>query len=487
MTGDPATAALLQLAALSGVDWSQTAVEVQAPALATPFFGEEAAAAALAAGAAEAAGLWAMRTGETQSVAVDTREAAASLVGFLFQRFDDPARAPTRVMPATAANGFLPTGDGRWVYIHPSFDESAGHLKLLGCADTPDAVRAALAGWTAPDLEAATAQAGLCAAMVRTPEEWDASDQGRLLAATPIVEVTRIGDGPPVPFAHAPDAPLSGVKVLDLTRVLAGPACARALASHGAEVLHISGPDLPNFEPFVSDTGHGKRCAFLDLKTAAGRERLLGLVSQADVFSQGYRTGAMERLGFGPEALAAARPGLIHVSINCYGHEGGWATRPGWEQLAQTVSGMAHIQGAAQVGDGSEPALLPAAVNDYTTGYLAAFGTMVALRRRAVEGGSWRVRVSLTRTAMWVRGLGLRAEAAVEPFAPDELAAWSIREDGGWGPVAFLRPPARMSRTPAKWLWPSVRLGSDAATFLPHSWAGDHEEHGGEGGAGDRR
>lgn len=460
MTDDPATAALLQLAALSGSDWGQTAVDVQTPALATPFFGEEAAAAALAAGAAEAAGLWALRTGERQSVAVDTREAAASLVSFLFQRFDDPARAPSRVAPATAANGFLPTGDGRFVYIHPSFDESAGHLKLLGCADTPEAVRAALARWTAPDLEAATARAGLCAAMVRTPDEWDATDQGRLLAAAPIVEVTRIGDGPPVPFPAAPDAPLSGVKVLDLTRVLAGPACARALASHGADVLHISGPDLPSFAPFVSDTGHGKRCAFLDLKMAAGRERLLGLVDEADVFSQGYRSGALERLGFGPEALAVARPGLIHLSINCYGHEGGWATRPGWEQLAQTVSGMAHVQGA-----GGEPALLPAAVNDYTTGYLAAFGAMVALRRRAAEGGSWRVRVSLTRTAMWVRSLGLREGGEVEPFSSDELAAWSIRENGGWGPVAFLRPPVRMEKTPAAWMRPSVRLGTDAAAW----------------------
>jgi crotonobetainyl-CoA:carnitine CoA-transferase CaiB-like acyl-CoA transferase len=452
--------ALAQLTALSGADRVTATITEGPPALETPFLGEEAAAAALAAGAAEAAGLWALRTGEDQTVSVDTREAAASLVSFLFQRFDDPARAPTRAPPATAANGFLPTGDGRFVYLHPSFDESAGHLKLLGCADTPAAVRAALARWTAPDLEAATAEAGLCAAMVRTPDEWDASDQGRRLAATPIVEVTRIGDGPPVPFSPAPDAPLSGVRVLDLTRVLAGPACARALASYGADVLHISGPDLPSFAPFVSDTGHGKRCAFLDLKTAAGRETLQGLVGQADVFSQGYRTGALARLGFGPEALAAVRPGLIHVSINCYGHEGDWAGRPGWEQLAQTVSGMAHVQGA-----GGEPALLPAAVNDYTTGYLAAFGAMVALRRRAVEGGSWRVRVSLTRTAMCVRGLGLRTGVDALPFTGDELAAWSIREDGGWGPVSFLRPPVRMAKTPAAWTRPSVKLGSNAAVW----------------------
>lgn len=462
-TDTPATAALAQLAALAGPATRPTpTVRTGAPALATPFFGEEAAAAALAAGGAEAAGLWALRTGGDQTVAVDTREAAASLVSFLFQRFEDPARAPDRPPITTAAQTFYPCGDGRWVFLHQSFDNGAGVLSVLGCEDTAQAVRKALAGWTAPDLEEAFAKAGVCGAMVRTPGEWDACDHGRRLAATPLVEVERIGDGPPVPFAGSPTAPLSGVRVLDLTRVLAGPACGRTLAAYGADVLNISGPDLPFVPPFVSDTGHGKRAAFLNLKTVADREALLGLVDQADIFTQGYRSGAMERLGLSAEALTARRPGLIHVSINCYGHEGDWAGRPGWEQLAQTVSGMAHVQG----GDG-EPALLPAAVNDYTTGYLAAFGAMVALRRRAVEGGRWRVRVSLTRTAMWVRGLGLRTGAAVEPFSSDELAGWSIREDGGWGPVNFLRPPVRLGRTPAVWALPSVPLGTHAPIFLP--------------------
>ncbi len=457
----PAATALSDLARCAGVTaWPFANIEQRDPALTTPFFGEEAAAAALAAGAAEASSLWTIRTGQTQAVSAHTREAAASLVSFLFQRFEDSARAPVRAMPATAANGFLQTGDSRWVYVHPSFDESVGHLAMLGCEDTPAAVRAALARWTAPDLEDAAANAGLCLAMVRTPDEWDATAQGRLLAATPVVEVTRIGDGPPVPLPVGGEAPLSGVRALDLTRVLAGPACARALAGFGADVLHISGPNLPSFEPFVSDTGHGKRCAFLDLKTAEGRHRLNTLVGEADIFSQGYRSGALERLGFGAEALAALRPGLIHVSINCYGHDGDWATRPGWEQLAQTVSGMAHVQGGA-----GDPTLLPAAVNDYTTGYLAAFGAMVALRRRATEGGSWRVRVSLTRTAMWVRGLGLRDPEA-RAFSSDELAAWSIHEDGGWGPVTFLRPPVRMAATPARWALPSVKLGSGEAMWM---------------------
>ncbi|MFZ5670916.1 MAG: CoA transferase [Pseudomonadota bacterium] len=455
--------AIEALAALSPGGWGETAVRMGPPALATPFYGEAAAAAALAAGAAEAGAIWRTRTGVSQAAAVDTREAAASLISFLFQRFEDPALAPARDLPTTAANGFLPCGDGRFVYLHPSFDDSRGHLALLGCEDRPEAVRAALAGWRAADLEAAAAKAGLCAAMVRSPGEWDRSDQGRRLAATPLVEVTRIGEGPPVPFPAEGDGPLSGVRVLDLTRVLAGPACARTLAAHGAEVLHISGPGLPSVPPFVADTGHGKRCAVLDLKTLAGRERLWALAAEADVFSQGYRSGALDRLGFSAEAMAARRPGIVHVSINCYGHDGDWAERPGWEQLAQTVSGMAHVQGGAPDG-GGEPALLPAAVNDYTTGYLAAFGTMVALRRRAQDGGSWRVRVSLTRTAMWVRSLGLHADAA-SPFTPGELAGWSLRETAGFGPVSFLRFPATMAATPPRWRRPSEPLGTHDAAW----------------------
>lgn len=453
-------AAYAELASLAGMERPSPAFTVGAPALATPFLAEDAAAAALAAGAAEAAELWALRTGEDQAVSVDTREAAASLTSFLFQRFEDPARAAARPPITTAAQTFYPCGDGRWVFLHQSFDNGAGVLSVLSCEDTPDAVRRTLRDWKAADLEDAFARAGVCGAMVRTPEAWDAGDHGRRLAATPLIEIERVGDCPPPAFADQPAAPLSGVRVLDLTRVLAGPACGRTLAAFGADVLNISGPDLPFVAPFVADTGHGKRAAFLDLKSVADRQRLLGLVDQADVFVQGYRTGAMERLGLSADALTARRPGLIHVSINCYGHEGDWAMRPGWEQLAQTVSGMAHVQGGA-----GAPALLPAAVNDYTTGYLAAFGAMVALRRRAAEGGSWRVRVSLTRTAMWVRGLGLREGLQALPFTDDELAGWSIREDGGWGPISFLRPPVRMEKTPAAWLRPSVKLGTDAAVW----------------------
>lgn len=462
-----AASALASLESAVGRRFDGVAFDVDAPAVATPFQADEAAAAALAAGASEAAAIWRTRTGHGQDVTVATREAAASLVSFLMMRFDDPARAPIRPPITTAAQTFYRCGDGRWVFLHQSFDNGAGVMSVLGCEDEREAVTRAVADWKGQDLEDAFAAAGVCGAMVRSPEEWDATDQARLLTATPVVEVRRVGDAPPVPFAVDGAAPLDGVRALDLTRVLAGPACARTLAAYGADVLNIAGPDLPSIPPFVADTGHGKRSALLDLKSPAEREALLGLVDGADVFAQGYRSGAMERLGLSAAELIARRPGLIHVSINCYGHEGDWERRPGWEQLAQSVSGMAHVQGGAQ-HEGGEPTLLHAALNDYTTGYLAALGVLIALRRRAVEGGSWTVRTSLTRTAMWVRSLGTDADRAarVRSLSAEEIGGWSTRSDTGFGPASHLRFPVTMSETPPGWRLPAVPLGTHEAVWL---------------------
>jgi crotonobetainyl-CoA:carnitine CoA-transferase CaiB-like acyl-CoA transferase len=441
-------------------------VEIQSgpAALSTRFAADEAASAALAAGATLAADLWRLRSGERQTVSVATREAAAGLVGFTYQRFANASHAPA--MPGadgrhrTAANGFMPTRDGRVVFLHPSFPDSVPKMmRLLGCPDERGAVLATVAKWDAPALEAAIAEAGLCGAMVRSPQEWDASEQGRVLAARPVVEVTKIADSPPEPMPGNGDMPLSGLRVLDLTRVLAGPTCARTLAQYGAEVMCISSPNLPSVPAFVSDTGHGKLAAFLDLTVEDERERLRELVRQSDVFSQGYRAGALERLGFGALELARLRPGIIYTSINCYGHEGPWSGRPGWEQLAQTVSGMAHVHGG-QAG----PKLQPGAVTDYTTGFLAAFGSMIALWRRAHYGGSYLVRVSLAQTGMWIRGLGVAGPERLDSVVPlegPEVEGFTMTSETGYGPMTYLRPPVRMSATPTRWKRPAVPLGSN--------------------------
>jgi crotonobetainyl-CoA:carnitine CoA-transferase CaiB-like acyl-CoA transferase len=434
-----------------------------APALDTRFFADEAAAAAIAAGAVVVADIWTLRGGAAQDVAVNTREAGAGLVGFRLQRFADKTKAPEMrgqlELARTAAHGFHKTRDGRYVFLHPSFPESTKRLlQLLNCPDTPDDVAATMLKWDALDFENAVAAAGACAGLARTPEEWDTSEQGRILATRPVVEVIKIGDSMPEPFAPEGEMPLDGVRVLDLTRVLAGPTCGRTLAQYGADVMAVSSPRLPSVPYFVSDTGHGKRAAFVDLETPEGRIAMRELLHDADVFVQGYRQGALERRGFGPLELARLRPGIVTTAINCYGHEGPWRGRPGWEQLGQTVTGMAAMHGGAE-----GPKLQPGAVTDYTTGFLAAFGTLLALQRRALYGGSYLVRVSLAQTAVWIRRMGLRAaDETARALGEDEIKAWSIASETGFGPMTHLRPPVTMRATPARWRRGAVPLGTDA-------------------------
>jgi crotonobetainyl-CoA:carnitine CoA-transferase CaiB-like acyl-CoA transferase len=432
------------------------------PILATRFRAGAAAAAVIAAQALAAADLWTLRGGAEQRIEVDTRAAAAALTSFAWQRHAGAA-FERQANPTTA---LYRARDGAWIHLHGGFRSREGTLALLGCADEGEAIARAVASSNAQELEDALAEHGLCGARLRTAAEWRQHPQGAALAQAPVVELRRIGDAPlwPLGGARADQAgarPLSGIRVLDLTRVLAGPTCARTLAEHGANVLHVRSPKLPFIEPFVIDTNPGKRSCYLDLERSDDTQRLRDLVGEADVFSQGYRPGALARRGFSPEALAALRPGIIVVSINCYGHDGPWVARPGWEQLAQTVTGMAHEHAGAE-----RPMLVPAAVNDYITGYLGALGVMRALARRASEGGSWQVRVSLSRTAMWVMSIP-RVPADAAPIGLDAaaLAPWLIEMDTKWGRLTRLGPIARMSATAPRWDLPPAPLGSDSPAW----------------------
>jgi crotonobetainyl-CoA:carnitine CoA-transferase CaiB-like acyl-CoA transferase len=432
------------------------------PVIATTFRAGEAAAAVLAANATAAADLWCARGGRPQHIEVDVRAAAASLVSFLYLRYQG-ATLDRRGLATTA---LYRTRDGRWVHLHGGFNSREGTLALLNCDDDAGAIAKAVASWDAQALEDALAERGVCGAKLRSADEWRAHPQGIALAQVPVVEILRIGDADreplPGPRAGVQGArPLSGVRVLDLTRVLAGPTCARTLAEHGAEVLHVRSPMLPSIEPFVIDTNPGKRSCYLDLDSKSDIDQLRALVRDAHVFSQGYRPGALARRGFSPANIAEMRPGIIVVSIDCYGHEGPFAGRPGWEQLAQTVTGMAH----EHAGD-EHPALVPAAINDYTTGYLGALGVMCALARRAAEGGSWHVRVSLTRTAMWIMSLPRVArDAKPGGFDVASISPWIIEMDTAWGPLTRLGPIARMSETPPRWDLPPAPLGSNPAAW----------------------
>ena len=218
---------------------------------------------------------------------------------------------------------------------------------------------------------------------------------------------------------------------------------------------------LANVPAFVMDTSHGKRSCCIELDDPDGAATLRRLASQADVFAQGYRGGSLAGRGFGPEDLAELRPGIVVVTINCYGDVGPWRLRPGWEQMAQTVSGLAEGQGGRD-----HPALLPAAACDYTTGYLAALGTMAALWRRAREGGSYHVHASLCQTAAWFTTTEIPDPAAAgEATGFGDVAEYLTESGTPFGRVRHLAPVAQLSVTPTRWETPTSPIGTHPPTW----------------------
>ena len=457
MTSQGELSRLLQLTKLPAADTVD--IRGRDPVMPSRFKIGEAAATALAACGVAANTIWTASGGKHQHIEVDTAGAAVSLISFLCQRLDDgsePQRDPNRPLV-----GFYQAKDGRWVHLHGAFpDLAAGTLSVLGCDASAESIRASVSRWDGQALEDALAEAGMCGAMARTREEWLAHPQGEALQSVPPVSIKRIADSPIEPIP-ARARPLEGVRVLDLTRVLAGPTCARTLASHGANVLKINSPNLPSVPPFVIDTGHGKRSAFLDLNQENDHKQLKSLILSADIFSQGYRKGALAKRDLGPEQLAEQRPGIIYVSINAYGHVGPWAARPGWEQLAQTASGVAVDEGSLEA-----PRLIAAAATDYTTGYLGALGAMAALYRRSIEGGSYHVEVSLAQTANWLYEFGLfEGDLALPNFDPAIAAPYMVSSDTGFGRLHHLGPIIRMSETEPRWEQVSVPLGHHPAKW----------------------
>jgi hypothetical protein len=334
---------------------------------------------------------------------------------------------------------------------------------LLGVTEEDrSAVAKAVLNWNALDLEEAIIAAKGAGGMVRTHAEWAKHPQSAAIAALPLLEIIRIGDAPAEPLPVG-NRPLSGIRVLDLTRVLAGPTCARTLAEHGADVLKITGAHLPNLGYQEFDTGHGKLSAQLDLRQQSDIDILRGLVRQGDVFSQGYRPGTLGGRGLSPEELAAIRPGLVYVSLCAFSHAGPWASRRGFDTVVQTVSGITSRQAEVVPAKTPGPQFYPVSAIDYCTGYLMAFGAMVALKRRATEGGSWLVRISLAQIGKFIVDLGEVAESAARDapaeFTPEELERWSMVSDTPNGKLRHLRPTVQLSETQPYWARPSVPLG----------------------------
>ena len=403
-----------------------------------------------------------LRTGRRQSVGVEMRRALASFRSERYLRIDDgpPPALRDPIM------GFYETRDGRWIQLHTNFPHHLqGVLKVLGASNDHASVVQAIRGWDGATLDQALADAGLCAALIRSPDEWAAHEQAQAIASLPLFQIERIGDAPAEP-PRRDDAsrPLAGVRVLDLSRIIAGPVAGRALAQHGADVLMINGPHLPNIAPLVIDNSRGKRSAVLDLRDAEQRERLLGLVRDADVFLQAYRPGALAARGLSPEALAQVRPGIVYVSVCAYSHAGPWAQRRGFDSLVQSASGIAWTERRAAGWD--EPKHLPCQALDHATGYLAAFGAMVALARRATEGGSWHVRVSLAQTGRWLQSFGLIEDGWEAPdVGIDDVRDCLGTVQSEFGSVLGVLPAEQMEATPAYFGLPPSRVGAHDASW----------------------
>src|SRR6266446_1698626 len=412
------------------------------PQLPSSFRVAAAAQASIAAAGLAAAQIWKLRAEQSQNVAVDMRHAVVECRSERYLRVD--GKPPPPAWDAIA--GIYKTRDQRFVRLHTNFRHHRDAVcKVLNCKPERDEVQAALMQWDGEAFETAAYAGGCVVALMRPYDKWSDLPHAKALAELPLISIEKIGDAAPKPWP-AGDRPLAGVRVLDLSRVIAGPVAGRTLAVHGADVLLISGPDLPAIPWLTIDTGRGKLASFVELKREQGRVVLRDLLASADIFSQGYRPSALASLGFSPEDAARISPGIVYVSLSAYGHAGPWAERRGFDSLVQTATGFNHAEGRAAGIDG--PKELPAQMLDHATGYLMAFGAMMARARQSREGGSWHVRVSLAQTGRWLWNLGRVADG----FKTEDLKGDAVRPFVEAVPSGFwARPAMPLGSHPPQW------------------------------------
>lgn len=376
-----------------------------------------------------------------------------------------------------------------WVRIHANFGHHRdGALALLGLragdGTSKTDVEHALQAWRAEDFEHATAERGLVVAALRTHSQWLAHAQAQAVARRPLFAIEDIAAcalfhwsggqldsrnkrlTAPVQRVGTKQAlPLQGLRVLDLTRILAGPICGRALAAYGADVLLVNSPYLPNIEA-IADTSRGKRSAHVDLHTEQGKAVLRQLIADADIFVQGYRPGALQALGFGPEEVAAINPHIVYVSLSAYGVQGPWSQHRGFDSLVQTATGFNADESAA-AGldlDTDAPRALPMQILDHATGYLMAFAALTALLRQREQGGARHVQLSLARTGLWLRSLGRVDKGFITP--KPSLEPYLYTQASGFGQLTGLTHSACLSGVQLKWALASMPPG----THAPQWW-----------------
>lgn len=459
---------------------------------------------AMAAGLGAAA-IWKDRTGQDQDVAIDLREALYNvnpLITLIMQHrlavgalpADDPvvrgfSFVPTindRWLQAPVGLGnpmsFVPfqTRDGRFANItgaYPHLYDRA--LNVLKATPNRESIAAAVRTWDAEALEDALAESRAVGAIHRTTAEWAAHPEGRHLGARPLIDIVKVGDSPPVPWTPNPQQPLSGIKTLSLTHVIAGSTTARTLSEYGAEVLHVVRDQSFEHEAIWTDVNVGMRSTLLDLNQAAHKQALQALLPETDVFIEGFSGRGIERLGFGVDEVVRQKPGVIYMSMRCYSWDGPWQDRGGFDMEALTVTGFTLLEGGGQpsLGDSypaagtatTAPAFPPTLVlNDYVAGYLGAAGVIEALRRRARDGGSYHVRVSLSRAAMWYQSLGVFPNREVDVSRPEHrmVPPETLTGPTCYGEVHRLAPLVKLSRTPGRWPAPLLRVrGGDQPTW----------------------
>ncbi|MFG2883040.1 CoA transferase [Streptomyces sp. NPDC048297] len=411
-----------------------------------------------------AAELGARRAGLAEVPGVRVDDGAVATAFRSEQSLHVDGRQPVVFAPLSR---FWRTADG-WVRTHANYPHH--RARLLGALGLPRGASVAdvagrLAERPALEAEEAVYGAGGLAVALRTPAQWAGHPQAAEVAARPLVEHARPGSAharvlPPLDPAAAPLLPAAGLRVLDLTRVLAGPVATRTLALLGADVLRVDAPQSPELPDLHADTGFGKRSATLDL--AAGRDTFEELLASADVVVTGYRPGALDRFGLSPEALAERRPGLVVAQVSAWGAYGPWGGRRGFDSLVQVATGIAVTEGS----DG-EPGALPAQALDHGTGHLLAAAVLRAVTERSYDGRGRSVRLALARTARWLTdGIRSAPDTGAAYEGPD---AWLTETDSRLGRLRHARPPVSFTGGPAGWTRPPVPWGSDAPTWTRSS------------------
>jgi crotonobetainyl-CoA:carnitine CoA-transferase CaiB-like acyl-CoA transferase len=427
----------------------------------------------LAAKTIAVAALWRSRTGEAQDISVDVRKALRRFCGF-FERQWETINGRPPVMGADADNPFMKlplfreTRDGRHMValnFYPKLHTRA--LNFLRCSDSAESVENAILQWRAEELEMAAAEAGLVMAMVRTNEEFRKELQyTEVLSRMPLIRLEKIGESAPIPFKPRGNSPLDGICAFGMGHVIAGAGIGRDLALYGADVLNIWRPNDTEVEAFAWDVQVGMRSTILD-DSAEDRAKFNRLLKDADVFFANKRPGFLERHGLGAEELCEKKPGLVHASVVLHGEKGPWSNRPGFDEIGAAVSGLFSIEGTPT--HPKSPPIVP--ICDNVVGWLATVGILAALRRRAVEGGSYRVVVSLTRTVLWLLSLGIFDKAYAQAtagsleehtyVAPDLFTA-----ETPLGTYQGLTDQVVMSRTPGSFRTVLVPRGSSKPEWL---------------------